>query len=100
MHASDRNNTGRLIIAEQTGDEIHQDMPKIQWVAKADALPYKVVIARELYIGENYNTNSLETCDGFAESFVSSLNEGTMVQLVRFGFCRINGDNTAIFTHR
>ncbi len=100
MHARDRNNSGRLIIAEQTGDEIHQDMPKIQWVAKADALPYKVVIARELYIGENYNTNSLETCDGFAESFVSSLNEGTMVQLVRFGFCRINGDNTAIFTHR
>jgi glutamyl-tRNA synthetase len=100
MHASNRSNSGRVVIAEQIGDEIHQDMPKIQWVALADALPYKVVIARELYIGENYNTNSLETCEGFAESFVSSLNEGTMVQLVRFGFCRIDGNNTAIFTHR
>jgi glutamyl-tRNA synthetase len=100
MNTSNTSNSGRLIIAEQTGDEIHQDMPKIQWVAIADALPYKVLIARELYIEENYNTNSLETCEGFAESFVSSLNKGTMVQLVRFGFCRINGDSTAIFTHR
>ena len=100
MHVSNRNNSGRLIIVEQTGDEINQDMPKIQWVATDDALPYRVMIARELYIGENYNTNSLETCEGFAESFVSSLNEGTQVQLVRFGFCRINGGNTAIFTHR
>ena len=30
----------------------------------------RVMVARELYIGENYNTNSLETCEGFAESFV------------------------------
>ncbi|PWU82741.1 MAG: hypothetical protein DLM72_00260 [Candidatus Nitrosopolaris wilkensis] len=100
MHSSNRNNSGRLIIVEQTGDEINQDMPKIQWVATEDALPYRVMIARELYIGENYNTNSLERCEGFAESFVSSLNEGTQVQLVRFGFCRLNGGNAAIFTHR
>ena len=100
INASNTSNSGKLIIAEQTGDEIHQDMPKIQWVAMADALPYKVLIARELYIEEKYNTNSLETCEGFAESFVSSLNKGTMVQLVRFGFCRLNGDITAIFTHR
>jgi glutamyl-tRNA synthetase len=100
MHASNRNNTGTLIIVEQTGDEIKQDMPKIQWVATEDASPYRVMVASDLYIGENYNTNSLETCEGFAESFVSSLNGGTQIQLVRFGFCRINGGNTAIFTHR
>lgn len=100
MHQTNSSNGGKLIIADQTGDEIHQDMPKIQWVAMADAVPYKVVIARELYIRENYNPNSLETCEGFAESFVSTLNKGTMIQFVRFGFCRINGDSTAIFTHR
>ena len=38
MHVSNRNNSGRLIIVEQTGDEINQDMPKIQWVATDDAL--------------------------------------------------------------
>jgi glutamyl-tRNA synthetase len=90
----------RLIIAEQTGDYLEHDMPKIQWVAVEDALPYSIVIPRALYIGENYNTNSLETCEGFAESYVSTLKQGTIIQFVRFGFCRIDGDNTAIFTHR
>ncbi|HET7147668.1 MAG TPA: glutamate--tRNA ligase [Candidatus Nitrosopolaris sp.] len=100
MHVSDSNNSGKLIVVDQTGDEIYQDMPKIQWVTANNAVQYRVLVARELYIGENYNTNSLETCEGFAESFISSLNAGTHVQLVRFGFCRINGGNTAIFTHR
>ena len=65
-----------------------------------DALPYRIMIARDLYIEENYNTNSLETCVGFAESYVSALKQGTIIQFVRFGFCRIDGNNTAIFTHR
>jgi glutamyl-tRNA synthetase len=90
----------RLIIAEQTGDYLKHDMPKIQWVAVEDALPYSIMIPRALYIEENYNTNSLETCEGFAESYVSALKQGTIIQFVRFGFCRIDGDNTAIFTHR
>ena len=90
----------RLIIAEQTGDYLEHDMPKIQWVAVEDALPYSIVIPRALYIGENYNPNSLETCKGFAEWYVSTLKQGTIIQFVRFGFCRIDGDNTAIFTHR
>ena len=92
--------TSRLIIAEQTGDYLEHDMPKIQWVAVEDALPYSIVIPRALYIEENYNTNSLETCEGFAESYVSTLKQGTIIQFVRFGFCRIDGDNTAILTHR
>jgi glutamyl-tRNA synthetase len=92
--------TSRLIIAEQTGDHLEQDMPKIQWVAVEDAIPYSIVIPRALYIGENYNTNSLETCEGFAESYVSTLKQGTIIQFVRFGFCRIDGDNSAIFAHR
>jgi glutamyl-tRNA synthetase len=92
--------TSRLIIAEQTGDYLEQDMPKIQWVAVEDAIPYSIAIPRALYIGENYNTNSLESCEGFAESYVSTLKQGTIIQFVRFGFCRIDGDNTAIFAHR
>jgi glutamyl-tRNA synthetase len=90
----------RLIIAEQTGDYLKHDMPKIQWVAVEDALPYSIMIPRALYIEENYNTNSLETCEGFAESYVSALKQGRIIQFVRFGFCRTDGDNTAIFTHR
>jgi glutamyl-tRNA synthetase len=94
-------NHGNIIIAEQTGDnKIKESVPKIQWVSKDDMVEYKVVIPRELYSGKKYNPNSLEICEGLSESFVSNLKVDSMIQFVRFGFCRINGNRTAIFTHR
>jgi glutamyl-tRNA synthetase len=75
-------------------------MKKIQWVAKNDIVDYKILIAKELYKGEEYNTNSLEVASGFAESFASRLKPDTPVQFVRFGFCRIDDPNTAVLTHR
>nr|WP_294804146.1 glutamate--tRNA ligase [uncultured Nitrososphaera sp.] len=88
------------IIATAGGDEIRQSMPKIQWIAKNDIVDFKVMIPKELYIGEEYNTKSLEIAKGGAESFAAALAPGTCVQFVRFGFCRIDGNNTAISTHR
>jgi glutamyl-tRNA synthetase len=93
-------NHNQILIANATGDEIKQNISKIQWVAKNDTVPFEVMIAKELYRGERYNTNSLEICKGFAESFVSTLKPDTRIQFVRFGFCRIDSHNTAIFTHR
>ena len=89
-----------MITAEVGGDEIRQSMQKIQWVAKNDIVEYKILIPKALYIGEEYNTNSLEIAQGFAETFVSELKPDTSVQFVRFGFCRIDGGKTAIMTHR
>jgi glutamyl-tRNA synthetase len=89
-----------LITAEAGGDEIRQSMQKIQWIAKNDIVEYKVLIPKALYIGEEYNTNSLEIARGFAESFVSGLKPDARVQFVRFGFCRIDDGKTAIMTHR
>jgi glutamyl-tRNA synthetase len=89
-----------LITAEAGGDEIRQSMQKIQWIAKNDIVEYKVLIPKALYVGEEYNTNSLEIARGFAESFVSGLKPDARVQFVRFGFCRIDDGKTAIMTHR
>ncbi|MER3407792.1 MAG: glutamate--tRNA ligase, partial [Nitrososphaera sp.] len=90
------------VIASVGGDEIRQSMPKIQWIAKDDIVDFKVMIPKELYIGDKYNTNSLEIASGGAESFVSTLRPGTHVQFVRFGFCSIDNQekDTAILTHR
>ncbi|TLY02477.1 MAG: glutamate--tRNA ligase [Thaumarchaeota archaeon] len=96
----DLRNGALSIAAEVGGDEIRQSMPKVQWIAKNDIVEYKVLIPKELYIGEEYNTNSLEIARGFAESFVSRLKPDARVQFVRFGFCRIDGSQTAIMTHR
>lgn len=88
------------VNAEVGSDEIRQSMPKIQWIAKNDIVEYKVMIPKALYVGEEYNTNSLEIARGFAESFVSGLKPDARVQFVRFGFCRIDDNQTAIMTHR
>jgi glutamyl-tRNA synthetase len=98
----DWKNDARLIItAEASGNEIRQSTPKIQWVAKNDIIDYTVMIPKKLYMDEEeYNTNSLEISQGFAESFVSHLEPDARVQFVRFGFCRIDGNQIAIMTHR
>ncbi len=90
----------RLITAEVQGGEIRQSMQKIQWIAKNDIVEYKVLIPKALYLGEEYNMNSLEIARGFTESFVSGLKPDTQIQFVRFGFCRIDDGKTAILTHR
>jgi glutamyl-tRNA synthetase len=90
----------KLLIANHVGDDLKHGVSKIQWVAKNDTVPFKVMIARELYIDEAYNINSLKISEGFAETFVSSLQYGTIIQFVRFGFCKLEENNTAIFTHR
>ena len=98
----DAKNGARLMItAETSGDDIRQSLPKIQWIAKNDIIDYKVLIPKELYMSEDkYNTNSLEVSQGSAESFVSRLEPDSRVQFVRFGFCRIDGNQSAIMTHR
>jgi glutamyl-tRNA synthetase len=90
----------RSVAAAMVGNKIDQSMAKIQWVAKNDIVEYKVLIPKELYLGEQYNTNSLEIAQGYAESFVSTRRTGTAIQFVRFGFCRIDDTNTAVMTHR
>jgi glutamyl-tRNA synthetase len=96
-----KNGVRLTITAEASGNEILQSMPKIQWIAKNDIIDYKVMIPKELYMSEEeYNTNSLEISQGFAESFVSQLEPDARVQFVRFGFCRIDGNQIAIMTHR
>ena len=90
----------KIIVASKKGDEIVQNMKKIQWVAKNDMVDYHIYVPRELYIGDKYNTNSLEKISGYGESFVSNLPQGTIVQFVRFGFCNIQTRRSANFTHR
>jgi glutamyl-tRNA synthetase len=88
------------IIGSYSGDEIKPDMAKIQWVAANDARRFEILVPKELYIGENYNVDSLEVWKGFCESYATKLNPDSKVQFVRMGFCRIDHSNLAIYTHR
>jgi glutamyl-tRNA synthetase len=53
-----------------------------------------------LYNGDNYNENNLIVDCGLSESYISKLELGTVIQFVRYGFCKIDDKSTAIFTHR
>lgn len=96
-----RNEKEKLtIIGSYSGDEIKSDLAKIQWVAKDDARPFEILVPRELYLGDNYNVDSLEIWKGLCESYVAGLKPDSKVQFVRMGFCRIDHPGLAIYTHR
>jgi glutamyl-tRNA synthetase len=88
------------IIGSYSGDEIKSDVAKIQWVAKDDARAFEILVPKELYLGENYNVDSLEIWKGVCESYAAGLKPDSKVQFVRMGFSRIDHSGLAIYTHR
>jgi glutamyl-tRNA synthetase len=97
----DKENGGKVITAKNIGNEIFHNVQKIQWVSKLNSIAFKILKPMPLYIGDSYNENNLIIDRGLSESFVSTLKTGTIVQFVRYGFCRIDDDaSTAVFTHK
>ncbi len=87
-------------FAEYTDDILKENIQKIQWVSEQDFIKYKISKPNKLFIGDKFNPNSLEIIEGFAESFVTTLPADTMIQFIRLGFCRIEDNKSAIFTHK
>ena len=90
------------VIAEFAGDKLIPDSLKIQWTTDK-YIKMSVFVPHLLIINNEYNKNSLERLDGFAEEAVSNLKTGEIVQFERFGFVRIeNIDNkiTGFFAHK
>jgi glutamyl-tRNA synthetase len=77
-----------------------RDIPKIQWVPQKTAHKIKMIIPKTLFIGDKFNEDSLEELDVFTEPHYLQLKEGEEIQFVRFGYCRKDSQNQAIFTHK
>ena len=92
------NSVGNEISAELTDDTNAEK--KIQWVAENDASKIKIIIPRELFDGEKFNEDSLKTVEVLTESAYSELKDDAEIQFVRFGYCRKESTNQAIFTHK
>jgi glutamyl-tRNA synthetase len=82
------------------GEELKQNIPKVQWVVQKDAQKIKILIPSQLFIGEKFNEKSLEEVDVFVEPYYSQLREGKEIQFVRFGYCRKDSVLQAIYTHK
>lgn len=90
----------KILYAKNIGNELSHNIQKIQWVSNQGSVEFKVLRPLPLYNGDHFNDNSLIIDTGLCESFISTLAPGTIIQFVRYGFCRIDDPSTAIFTHR
>ena len=82
------------------GDGNTADIPKIQWVAQKNAHEIKMIVPKTLFDGEEFNEDSLEEFEAYTEPHYLQLKEGEEIQFVRFGYCRKDSQNQAIFTHK
>ena len=77
-----------------------RDIQKIQWVPEKNSHKIKLLIPNQLFIEDEFNENSLEELDVYTEPHYLKLKEGEEIQFVRFGYCRKDSQNQAIFTHK
>ena len=99
---------GNVIIkkdgVEYEGDFIGEgdtiNIPKIQWVPQKTAHEIKMIIPKILFNGDKFNEESLEELDIYTEPHYVQIKEGKEIQFVRFGYCRKDSKNQAIFTHK
>ena len=85
---------------EYVGDDVKVDFPKMQWVSQKNSHKLKVIIPKQLFIDEKFNENSLEELDAYTEPHYLELKDGSEIQFVRFGYCRKDSANQAIYTHK
>jgi glutamyl-tRNA synthetase len=99
---------GNILITKQ-GEEMEGEyvkdgdikgVPKIQWVSQKTAHQIKIIIPKILFIDEKFNEDSLEEMEVYCEPHYLQLKEGEEIQFIRFGYCRKDSQNQAIFTHK
>ena len=88
------------IEGDYVEDQENDNIPKIQWVPQKNAHEIKLLIPHQLFFDEEFNENSLEELDVYTEPHYLKLKEGEEIQFVRFGYCRKDSQNQAIFTHK
>jgi glutamyl-tRNA synthetase len=88
------------LTCQYTGDELVEEIPKVQWVSQKNFQKLKIQIPKALFIDDNFNEDSLEEIEVYVEPYYLELKEGSEIQFVRFGYCRKESASLAIFTHR
>ncbi|MFB5611727.1 MAG: glutamate--tRNA ligase [Nitrosarchaeum sp.] len=85
---------------EFTEDGDTGNVQKIQWVIQKNAHIIKILIPKQLFIDDKFNEDSLEELEVYTEPHYLQLKDGEEIQFVRFGYCRKDSQNQAIFTHK
>ncbi len=94
------NQKNNELEGEYIGDDIKVDFAKIQWVSQKNSHKLKILIPKQLFIDEKFNEDSLEELEVYTEPHYLELKDGSEIQFVRFGYCRKDSANQAIYTHK
>ncbi len=72
--------------------EVIEGMPekKVEWTFASNSVKTKLLVVGDLFKGDEFNENSLETVNGVCPKSVLSLEQGEAVQFERIGFCRLD----------
>jgi len=89
-----------VLHGEFSGNELVPGTEKIQWVSD-EYVPLTVLVPSLLYINGKFNEKSLTTVEGYAEKNIEEVPHGQVVQFERFGFVRMERDDSmvGIFAH-
>ena len=93
---------GEKIVGEFAGNELIKGVEKIQWVTE-DSFEISVLVPGPLFIGENYNPDSLKEVKGLVERSFEDVKNDEIVQFERFGFVRVERKGkeiVGIFVHK
>jgi len=91
---------GENFEGEYKGDVTKVDFKKIQWIPQTNSHKIKIIVPKQLFLNDEFNENSLEELDAYTEPYYLNLKDGAMIQFVRFGYCRKDSANQAIYTHK
>jgi glutamyl-tRNA synthetase len=94
------NNIEPKLEGEYTDDDAKVDYQKIQWVSQKNCHDLKILIPKQLFFDDKFNEQSLEELEACTEPHYLELKDGAEIQFVRFGYCRKDSSNQAIFTHK
>ena len=92
--------TGSKLSGEYTGDELKDNVKKVQWISDDTAHKIKIIIPKQLFTDDKFNEDSLQTIQGFTEPHYLKLKDNDEIQFIRFGYCRKESSHQAIFTHK
>ncbi len=88
-----------IMISGKTGKKAGDGKirKKIQWVT--DPVECTILVPKDLLKDGEFDPDSLQVLRGVCEKSVSGLEEGTIVQFERFGFCRLDSLHPLTFVY-
>lgn len=88
------------ITGEFVNNTPDNKVKKIQWVPVKNFHSLKIIIPKEFMVDDVFVEDSLDEIEVYVEPKYLDLKDGTEIQFVRYGYCKKDSQNQAIYTHK